>query len=112
MKDKAAIAPLLKLRGGEDSFGKVLRMHRRRHGNQGGNARFRRGEQQCDRSAHAGAENTGFSRSALLNDGVRSLEILDFAAVSDVFELPGRLADVGEIEAQRQDTGFGELAAE
>ena len=45
-----------------------------------------------------------FPGAAILHERKSGFEILDLAAVGDVFELTARLADVSKIKAQRQDT--------
>ena len=87
-------------------------MYRRGDRDQSGDARFRRREKDSHRTAHARAEYGGLSCTTILHERKSGFEILDLAAVGDVFELAARLADVSKIKAQRQDIRFGELAAE
>src|SRR5688572_33397661 len=106
------LAPFLKLGRVEYAFGKIFRMHGRSQSDQSGNTRFLAREEQADRSAHTGAENGGLSRMPILHERKSGFQILDLAAIGDVFELTARLADVSKIKTKRQDIRFRELAAE
>src|SRR4029434_464752 len=90
----------------------MIRMERRGERYQRGNTLLLGGKQQSDRAAHAGSEDCSLSWSMTLDQSVSRPQIIDLATVGDVGEPAARLADVGEIEAQGENSLLGQLPGE
>src|SRR5688572_783865 len=84
-------------------------MQRSREGDQRSDRRFLGREKERDRAAHARSENAGLAWLAALHPSVSSLQVVDFAAVSDVGKFPARFADVAKVEAEADNSLFSQL---
>ena len=75
-------------------------MDRRGNRNQSRNTWIFGSKQQSHGAAHAGAENSDFAGITIAHERTCRAQVLDLAAVSDVFKLLAGFADVCKIKSE------------
>ena len=112
VKDVPQSAPVLDLFPGQQFIGDFFRMERSRYGYQVGHPRLFGGKQEGNGPPHAGTQDTDLASRIPAYMVKSCFQILNFAAVGDLFEFSARLPGAGKVKAQSENAFLRQRAAQ